>query len=109
MASTLKKSIERPDDFVARYGGEEFIITLPNKTISENQIIMEKIRASIETLNIPHTSKASAYLTLSVGIATVIPRSDIKCDELIYQADMALYQSKLAGRNQVSTSEQLCT
>jgi len=104
VATELTKSIKLSDDFVARYGGEEFIIILPDKTMEESKILAETVRRSIEELKIPHnTSSVYPYLTLSIGISNVVPHDGMKYEDLVHQADIALYQAKVEGRNQVST------
>jgi diguanylate cyclase (GGDEF)-like protein len=102
VSATLTKSIEGTGYFVARYGGEEFIIILKNRNTKESLVFAEKIRMALEGLKIQHgASTISAYLTLSIGVSSIIPADDFKYEELINQADIALYQAKNAGRNKV--------
>ena len=105
VAQTLKDMMSRPMDLVARYGGEEFAILLPDT--NENAVILaEQCRKLIEQQRIPHAaSKVSPYVTVSMGIATIV--SDVTDDvsELIRLADRALYSAKAGGRNQVVQAE----
>lgn len=101
VAKMLKSMISRPMDLVARYGGEEFAILLPDT--NENAIILaEQCRASILQRCIPHAaSKVSPYVTVSMGVATMVPSEDVDLSELIRIADRALYSAKASGRNTV--------
>ena len=95
------------DDFLARYGGEEFIIILPGRNKVECTIFAENIRKKIEELKILHNvSHVSLYLTLSIGVSTIIPRAEMHYNELINKADIALYQAKDEGRNRVVVYEE---
>lgn len=89
--------------FAARYGGEEFAIILLQKTENEALIIAEDIRKAIHSLRIPHmSSPVDDYVTVSIGVATVIPDEHISPNYLISIADEALYTSKQKGRNKVT-------
>lgn len=107
VSAALIKSVERKDDFLARYGGEEFIIILPGRNKEECTIYAENIRKKIEDLKILHNiSHISLYLTLSIGVSTMIPHNEMQYEELINQADIALYQAKDKGRNRVVVYEE---
>ncbi len=87
-------------DFAARYGGEEFALVLPNTTTSSALEIAEILSEKIKELGILHaTSPISPRLTLSCGVATIIPTQDNSPADLIKEADLALYQGKQKGRN----------
>ncbi|WP_223594163.1 diguanylate cyclase domain-containing protein [Neobacillus bataviensis] len=93
-----------PPQVSARYGGEEFAIILPETDSAGAVIIAEKVREAIETLNIPHqASQEYGVITVSIGIATYRDGSVGSTSELMEQADKALYQTKNAGRNRVSS------
>ncbi len=100
VAQALKQAVQRSADLVARYGGEEFAVILPN-TDSEGAFkVAQKIREALQQLEIPHlASKVDKNVTMSIGIATVIPVSTMEPLELIEEADRALYQAKASGRN----------
>ncbi|MBK1988654.1 diguanylate cyclase [Sphaerospermopsis aphanizomenoides BCCUSP55] len=100
VAKIISQAIQRPADLLARYGGEEFVLILPY-TDTEGAIhIAQSIRYQITNMAIPHvSSQVSQYVTLSLGIATLIPDSQCSPQCLISQADQALYQAKQAGRN----------
>jgi len=92
----------RPQDICARYGGEEFVVLLPN-TLQENATqLAENIRKGVEREKIPHThSRAAPYVTVSIGIASLIPRPGLNQNILVELADKALYKAKEMGRNRV--------
>ncbi len=102
VASAIDKSVKRPADMVARYGGEEFVVLLPNTPLPGATHIAEMIRTAIEALRIPHkASSVSDQVTLSLGVAAVIPNTQQSQTELLEAADAALYRAKKQGRNQV--------
>lgn len=103
VAKAMASSIKRPLDFVARYGGEEFAVILPETDEEGAKVIAETIRKNVEDLKITHEhSTAAPYVTLSLGIETMLPKADYSANELIENADKALYKAKQNGRNQFS-------
>ena len=102
IATTIDNRVRRGSDLVARYGGEEFAIILPDAKIDQAYSIAEQIRIAVKDLAILHEkSSIDEHVTISLGIASVIPNLDIHSPYLIEQADHALYSAKAAGRNQV--------
>ena len=97
VAKTLDSSVCRGGDLTARYGGEEFAILLPTGDATRAaEFILQKLRES----PIPHTlSEVKPYITLSIGVAMMIPSRYQTCDALIEAADRALYEAKERGRN----------
>jgi diguanylate cyclase (GGDEF)-like protein len=86
----------------ARYGGEEFICVLPVSDAEHAGQIAEVIRSSVEALGIHHeTSEVSDHVTVSIGVASVVPLPNSFPQSLIKEADSALYQAKNKGRNNV--------
>lgn len=103
VASRIAATLRRPRDFVARYGGEEFAVVLPNTEVEGALQLAEAIRNNIEELFIPHeTSKGIPRVTVSLGVASIIPTSSDKIADIIKKADEALYKSKALGRNRVT-------
>ena len=95
IAAVISKCIKRPSDIVARYGGEEFAILLPNTNQEGAVTVVETIQQSLQCLQIPHAASAiDQYVTLSAGIACLIPELDGLTQKLIAEADAALYQAK---------------
>lgn len=108
IADVISESMHRPGDFAARYGGEEFVVLLPN-TESEGAVkVGESIRQAVLALNIEHkTSKTEKIVSISCGIATVIPDDSNAPEKLISSADLALYYAKRSGRNQVRARDEV--
>ena len=101
VATTINTCVKRPADLVARYGGEEFAVILPNTDTEGALKVAESIRQKVESLQISHsTSSVSEFVTLSLGVTTVIPNTEINPDILIAITDKALYAAKQRGRNQ---------
>jgi diguanylate cyclase (GGDEF)-like protein len=108
VAQSLEKSLRRPGDFCARYGGEEFVIILPNTGLDGAKHMAEKIRLAVEAMKIPHErSYPLQVITLSLGVATSEDTTLVSYEELIKQADMALYKAKEKGRNQVTSYSEI--
>jgi len=101
VAQTLAQLTLRPKDLVARYGGEEFAVILPNTNTEHALVVAEYIREAVEGLTLPHAkSDVSQYVTISLGVAGLIPGAETTLKDLINQADNALYSAKRQGRNQ---------
>jgi len=103
VAQAISRAVKRPADLLARYGGEEFAIILPN-TFAEGAIaVTQLIQKEIQQLKILHAqSEVSQYITLSLGVSTMIPTVDLAVEILINQADEALYKAKRQGRDRFS-------
>lgn len=100
VASAIASASRRPADLVARYGGEEFAAILPNTTAEGALKVAESIRKQVEQLKITHAlSDVSQYVSLSLGVATIVPTADNSPQDLIEIADRALYLAKQQGRN----------
>ena len=106
VASCIKGNLHRPDDFAFRLGGEEFGVLCNDMTKEESFKFANKLKESIEDLNIEHSgNSASEFVTISMGLIVIEPK--VQCDNNnIYKcADEALYNAKELGRNQVSIYE----
>lgn len=108
IARVIFDIVQRPADLVARYGGEEFAVILSNTDTLGTAHIAQRICFAVRQLAIPHQkSQVSSYVTLSAGLATVIPISNSSFQEIIAAADKALYQAKATGRDRfVYSTEQ---
>jgi diguanylate cyclase (GGDEF)-like protein len=102
VASTLNDTLKRAGDLVARYGGEEFVVVLPNTDLAGALVFAEELRVRIEHLQIEHVGSPSGFVTVSLGVASVVPGDSYTPEWIIGAADRALYRSKQEGRNRVS-------
>ncbi|KAM3098915.1 diguanylate cyclase domain-containing protein [Phormidesmis sp. 146-35] len=106
VAQVLRSAGKRSTDLMARYGGEEFAIVLANTPISGVTDLANHICSQIKALKILHqASQVCPYVTVSLGVATMIPTAQTMPTTLIEVADRALYQAKRQGRDRVVISE----
>ncbi|CNI27917.1 cell signaling regulator [Yersinia thracica] len=88
------------------HSGEEFIILLAPSTLADATAVAERMRHSIEELDIPHGMSPHGRVTISVGVASVSePGEYLSAKDLSDAADKALYRAKTAGKNQVKAVE----
>jgi len=92
---------QRSGEVIARYGGEEFVVLLPRMTLAGAQRIAESLCQKIRHLNIDHAGSQEKKVTISIGVAAMIPQLDDDEELLLKEADRALYKAKANGRNQV--------
>eukprot|EP01035_Chromulina_nebulosa_P002683 gene2683-3650_t len=101
-AAVLTEHLKRPADLAARYGGEEFAIVLPDTRLEGALQLAQSCVQHLEKLAIENPQAAPlGVVTMSIGVASVVPSPHSSIDELIGSADRALYAAKKAGRNQV--------
>jgi diguanylate cyclase (GGDEF)-like protein len=104
IAQALAATLRRKIDLVARYGGEEFACILPKTPLHVAVTIAELFQENILALQIPHAySSTGSYITISQGVATVMPKKDLSSGMLIKAADNSLYKSKATGRNKITS------
>jgi diguanylate cyclase (GGDEF)-like protein len=100
IAQCMKNQAKRDTDFVARFGGEEFICLLPFLEKDNALNFARELVQSVESMKIHHPmSEISKYVTISVGMASVVPNEQNSQTQLIDEADKALYEAKHSGRN----------
>lgn len=105
VATEIKKTLHRPGDYLFRLGGEEFGVIITETDARNSQMMAEKIRRNIEALNIEHEhNTASHYVTVSIGLTTLIPSVALKEAVILSEADVNLYKAKENGRNQIAIS-----
>ncbi len=111
LAAALNRALTREGDCICRYGGEEFAVILPGADASQCLQAAGRVHEAVAKIAIHHpkTSVASGLLTVSIGAASLIPASDKTPDELIRQADLALYQAKTNGRNRTELGDETTT
>ncbi|MCP4300748.1 MAG: diguanylate cyclase [Gammaproteobacteria bacterium] len=101
VADALAASVSRPLDMVARYGGEEYVIVLYDPTVGFLDAFVRGLCHKVVELEIEHKgSEATPNVSLSIGAAITEAAGNVTADQLIRQADDALYEAKKQGRNQ---------
>ena len=106
VAAKLKESV-RCTDLVARYGGEEFAVVLPETDQIAASVVAERMRASVAALKEPHHAVPSGIVTVSIGVAVIVPKAERSSDQLFGSADAALYEAKKSGRNCVRAAPEM--
>ncbi|MBH8565406.1 PleD family two-component system response regulator [Nostoc sp. CENA67] len=102
VGAILSRKAQKHQDLVARYGGEEFAVIMPYTPSSGAVYVAKTIQTGVRNLQIAHRGSAvSQYVTLSMGVATLIPTWESSPSNLIVAADKALYQAKAEGRNRI--------
>jgi diguanylate cyclase (GGDEF)-like protein len=103
VAAVLTGRVKRSSDLVARYGGEEFAIILAGAPEDGALSVAHWIRGEVERQAIPHgASTVSDCVTVSIGVASVVPIDGGSPERLIAAADAALFRAKELGRNAVT-------
>ncbi|MDR2574466.1 MAG: GGDEF domain-containing protein [Desulfovibrio sp.] len=102
LASAMQAALLRSSDVLFRYGGEEFVVILENVDSGQAIEVSERIQARVRSLHLPHPlANASPYVTISIGAAVTRQEGFTSCEELVRQADKALYRAKRSGRNRI--------
>jgi len=100
VSTAMKNTLRRPADLLSRYGGEEFACLLPETSLGQAMRRAEELGRSVEQLGIPHAhSSAGPVVTISRGVAALVPGAEVHTRELVRVADEMLYAAKRAGRN----------
>lgn len=102
IAVTLAWAVNRPGDSAARYGGEEFVLLLPATDAAGAIRVAERVRSRLRGLAIPHSASPLGRVTLSIGLATAVPVTETTFNDLMAEADRALYRAKRDGRDRAS-------
>lgn len=101
----LAAAAHRAGDLAARYGGEEFALILAPSSPEEAVAFAESLRKAVESLGLPHDGSPLGVLTISVGVAAMVPDDGNGPQDLLRLADSALYRAKERGRNRVETAD----
>jgi two-component system cell cycle response regulator len=99
VATTIRSAL-RQADTLYRYGGEEFLAILPEQTIAEAGRAMDRVRKTVEGLDILHPASRLGVVTISAGVAELLDPMG-SSDDWLGAADAALYRAKENGRNRV--------
>ena len=102
VAQALQSVVRRPGDLLARYGGEEFVVLLPETGERGTLRVAEQLRQSVEALAIKHEySSVADHVTISIGAVSGWAQNHQQAEQMLKQADDALYLAKENGRNRV--------
>lgn len=102
VASCLAETLRRSGDLAARLGGEEFALLLPSCDRAAGAAVADRVRAAVAARAVPHAgSPLSSRLTVSMGVAALVPAIGTSPGDLLDAADRALYQAKAEGRDRV--------
>lgn len=105
IAVALQGALLRKTDLIGRYGGEEFCCLLPGTDLAGTQQVAIRFQEAITRLNIPHCcSETASCVTISQGVAVMLPHFEQPPESLVAAADKALYAAKLVGRNRIETN-----
>ncbi|GAA3947026.1 diguanylate cyclase [Allohahella marinimesophila] len=107
VAEAIRAQLQRPSDVAARYGGEEFCVLLPTTSLEGAFYIAERIRLATEELGFSVDGEL-VDVSISIGLAALVPGTEAGVESLLKSADTALYKSKHSGRNRVTLAE-ACT
>lgn len=100
VAGALRQAVRLQIDQVARYGGEEFCVVLPETDVEGAVVVAERIRATVDALEF-FVNSLRVPVTVSVGVAAMVPSNVADAHLLVLNTDKALYEAKAAGRNRV--------
>ena len=100
MAGALQRAVKRPSDTPCRYGGEEFAVVLPETDAAGAESVARSIQEAVAALRLPHAgSRVNEFVTVSIGVASIVASAGEGHERLIRTADQALYRAKEGGRN----------
>ena len=106
LADVMQRATSRAGEVVARYGGEEFILVLPGASNVAAMRTATRLRELVNAEGITHEgSEVAGHITVSQGLVTVRPDSDMEPAKLVEMADKALYKAKESGRNSIEIAE----
>jgi diguanylate cyclase (GGDEF)-like protein len=111
VTDAIGQCLRRPVDLLARWGGEEFAVVIADTDGASLDHVAERIRQSVQGLGLVHAASSCApVVTVSIGMASMVPASGADLKDLMNATDAALYQAKANGRNQVcARSQELVT
>jgi diguanylate cyclase (GGDEF)-like protein len=95
----------RSTDLAARYGGDEFVMVLVRTGVEGASGVAEKVRAGVEAMG-RRAGYPEGLVTVSIGVAEFTPGRGPQTEDVLVEADRALYRAKASGRNQVATGGQ---
>ncbi len=99
VAQLIHGLAHRSGELAARYGGEEFVLLFPNMDIDIAKEQAERLLNRLTSIAIPHPDTDEKIVTVSIGVSTCVPTPAMKVNQLLRQADQALYHAKASGKN----------
>jgi two-component system, cell cycle response regulator len=98
------KAATRKGDSIYRYGGEEFLCIFPERSIPGGAVAVERMRSGVQALAISHAANDLGVVTVSAGLSMLDPGATRPVNEVLREADEALYRAKELGRNRVESA-----
>jgi diguanylate cyclase (GGDEF)-like protein len=105
VARLLQSHSRRASDLAARYGGEEFVMIAADTDAASAMALAENIRRSLAVMRHPHARSPLGFLTVSIGVAVLVPNESLTPEDVVRMADKAMYRAKEGGRNRVVLAE----
>ncbi|PKF62180.1 hypothetical protein CW745_07230 [Psychromonas sp. psych-6C06] len=103
VATALQQAANEMGCFAARYGGEEFVVIIKGGNATKVLRAVEKLREAVNQTKVEHLySDVSRYITMSMGLSSIFPSDLNTMKMLLAEADGALYDAKMSGRDQIS-------
>jgi len=106
-AKVISSTLKRSTDFVARYGGEEFVVVSYDCDENSALELCKLIKSNIDQTSIPSIKSSNYRYSMSFGISTIIPSSNITAKQFLNSADKAMYEAKKTGKNKIVTGKLL--
>jgi len=106
LTQVLLKEVRRSGELVARYGGEEFVVLMPDSNVQAALETAQRIQRAVRTLALIHAETAPGIVSFSFGVASLKPSPLHGPDELVRQADLALYRAKAMGRDRIELASE---
>ncbi|MFW0772861.1 diguanylate cyclase [Paenarthrobacter nitroguajacolicus] len=106
IATTLAREM-RKGDAVYRFGGEEFLLVLEDQSAATAGVVLERVRSAVHDLRIEHSGDPDGVLTISAGVSAYAEGHRAGSEQLLREADLALYAAKASGRNRVTLANAL--
>lgn len=107
VARRVEAELRKPHDTAGRYGGEEFGMVLPGLDLEQAMSVAERVRQAVLHTDLPHPGSKLGLVSVSIGVAAIVPRAGLGPELLIAAADAALYRAKQAGKNRVESADTL--